>query len=75
MGKKSRTNRTHHRSNHLASVPNEELTQGPSTRCARSGLRLRARTPAKGLKMRVVSGCRLQGQQLSFILPEVVYEE
>ena len=27
------------------------------------------------LGMRVVSGCRLQGRQLSLILPRVVYEE
>jgi hypothetical protein len=43
MGKKSRTNMTHHRSNHL-------------------------------LGMRVMSGFRLRGRQLSLMLPSVVYE-
>ena len=55
------------------SFPSEGLKQGPSTRCARSGFRLRARTPAKRLKMRAVSGCRLDRRQLSRILQEGVY--
>src|SRR5208283_4494717 len=73
--KNATTNRTHHRSNHPGCTPNQELKQGPSTRCARSGFRLRAQTPAKHLKMRAMSGCRLVGRQLSLILREAVYDE
>jgi len=75
MVKKSRTNVTHHRSNHLASVPNEELTQGSfdslrSLRISAAGSDAR-KAPQDAGSVRLP----IPRQQPSLILPQAVYEK